>query len=283
MTITYEARRNTLGDFLRRRREALSPQEAGIKILERRRTPGLRRDEVAERANMSVVYYERLERGRGPLPSPAMLNGIAKALRLSAEESDYMYSLVGQQAPVEDKPSGFVDPSLLATMHAVAPTVVAMVTDELGTVLKENAMSVELLGPMAGVEAPRSNVIWRWFTEPGWRDWLAPADRQDMTSSYFVADLRASLARRCEDSDALAFLQRLLDASDAFRAKWAEHEVAVLHCARKRIEHPLVGRIDLESTMVLSAMSNQRLVLMQPARDDRDSAERLTRLHAMIT
>src|SRR5689334_583497 len=137
MTIAYESRRNLLGDFLRRRREALTPQEAGITTMERRRTPGLRRDEVAERANMSVVYYERLERGRGPLPSPAMLGGIAKALRLNAEESDYMYSLVGQQAPIEEKPSGFVDPSLLATMHAVAPTVVAVVTDELGTVLAQ--------------------------------------------------------------------------------------------------------------------------------------------------
>jgi transcriptional regulator with XRE-family HTH domain len=282
MTIAYEARRSQLADFLRRRREALSPQEAGIPVLDRRRTPGLRRDEVAERANMSVVYYERLERGRGPVPSPAMLSGIAKALRLSAEESDYMYSLVGQQAPVEDKPRGFIDQSLLATMDAVAPTVVAVVTDEFATVLAENAMSVELLGPMAGVEGPGSNMLWRWFTEPRWRDWLEPGADHDATSRYFVAELRATLARRCEDTDALAFLKRLMAVSEEFREKWADHEVASEGCACKRIEHPRVGRIELEVTMVLSSASSQRLVVMQPRRDDRDSLDRLARLHDLI-
>ncbi|NMO52418.1 helix-turn-helix transcriptional regulator [Actinoplanes sp. TBRC 11911] len=283
MTIAYEARRSTLGDFLRRRREGLSPEEAGITALDRRRTPGLRRDEVAERANMSVVYYERLERGRGPMPSPAMLGSIAKALRLNAEESDYMYSLVGQQAPIGDRRDEPAHPDLLAAMDAMAPTVIATITDELATVLVQNAMSTELLGPMAGVEGPGANMLWRWFTEPGWRDWMEPADNHDNTSRYMAAELRATLARRCEDAGALAFLRRLLAASDEFRRIWDDHDVASVRCAYKRIEHPLVGPIELEVTMVLSPMSSQRLVVMQPRRDDRDSGARLVQLHAQLT
>jgi transcriptional regulator with XRE-family HTH domain len=278
MTIAYEARRFQLGDFLRRRREALTPAEAGITIRDRRRTPGLRRDEVAERANMSVVYYERLERGRGPLPSPAMLGGIAKALRLNSEESDYLYTLVGQQAPATPSVSGAVDPTLLSAANAVAPTVLAVISDHLGTVLMQNAISAELFGSMAGAELPQANVIWRWFTEPRWRGYLQPTDRHDATSRFFVADLRASLARRCEDVDALAFLGNLLDASEEFREKWVEHAVATAQCLPKLIVHERVGPIALEPTMVLSPTSDQRLVLLQPAPDDEDSRARLRSL-----
>jgi transcriptional regulator with XRE-family HTH domain len=275
MTIAYEARRFQLGDFLRRRREALTPAEAGITIRDRRRTPGLRRDEVAERANMSVVYYERLERGRGPLPSPTMLNGIAKALRLNTEESDYLYTLVGQQAPAAPSLSGVIDPTLLSAANAVAPTVLALVTDQFSTVLMQNEISERLLGSMAGADLPQANVIWRWFTDPQWRAHLQPVDRHDATSHYFVADLRATLARRCEDGDALALLGDLIDASEEFREKWTSHVVATTQCAPKLILHDRVGPISLEPTMVLSPTSDQRLVLLQPAPDDEDSRSRL--------
>ena len=282
MTIAYEARRYQLGDFLRRRREALSPDEAGITIRERRRTPGLRRDEVAERANMSVVYYERLERGRGPMPSPSMLNGIAKALRLTAEENEYLYRLVGQQAPLAKEPSGFVDPGLATAMRAVSPAIPASVNDELSTMLTQNAMNIELFGPMAGFEAPRSNIIWRWFTEPAWRHELEPADEHEETSRFFVADLRATVARRCEDRKALAFVDNLVEASDDFKQKWAEHSVSTLQGTHKRILNDRVGIIHVDCTVMLSPSSSQRLMLLQPA-EGTDAGERLARLHALIT
>jgi transcriptional regulator with XRE-family HTH domain len=106
VTISSTSPRGQLGDFLRRRREALRPEEAGIAAGSRRRTPGLRREEVAERAHMSIVYYERLERGRGPMPSAAMLAGIARALRLTEDQRSHLYRLAGQAAPAAPEPAG---------------------------------------------------------------------------------------------------------------------------------------------------------------------------------
>jgi transcriptional regulator with XRE-family HTH domain len=278
MTLSPERSRNELGDFLRRRREALSPEEAGILTRERRRTPGLRRDEVAERANVSVIYYQRLERGVGPVPSPATLRGIARALQLTPDEGDYLYNLVGQRRPAIPEPKGFVDPGLLATMDSLAPVVAGCITDEVCTVLAQNAVNVELFGPMTGFETPRDNIIWRWFTEPDWRDWLEPAEQHDDTSRFYVAALRPALAQYGENQ---GFVDALREVSADFAAKWDEHDVATLICTRKTINHRRVGQLELECTMVLSPQSSQRLLLGYPA-PETDTAARLTRLNALM-
>lgn len=230
---------------------------------------------------MSVIYYQRLERGRGPVPSPATLGGIARALQLTADECDYLYSLVGQKAPAAPEPRGFVDPVLLTAMNAVSPSVPSAVTDELCTVLAQNAMNAEIFGPMAGFEGPRANIIWRWFTEPTWRHWLEPADQHEDTSRFYVADLRPVVARRGEDREALAFVQALCEASEDFAAKWDEHSVATLICTRKTIDHPEVGRIELDCSMVFSSQSSQRLLLAHGV-PGTDSAERLDKLEALL-
>ncbi|NMO52356.1 helix-turn-helix transcriptional regulator [Actinoplanes sp. TBRC 11911] len=281
MTLPPGRVREQLGDFLRRRREALSPEEAGIIVRDRRRTPGLRRDEVAERANVSVIYYQRLERGRGPVPSPATLGGIARALQLTADESDYLYGLVGQKAPAVPEPRGFVDPSLLATMNAVYPTVAAAITDDLCTVLAQNAMNAELFGPMAGVEGPGANIIWRWFTEPGWRDRLEPREQHEATTKFYVADLRPAVVRRGGDRQVFEFVDALRAVSEEFNALWDEHDVATLFCPRKVIDHPAVGRLELDCSLVLSPLSSQRLLLAHPV-PGTPSADRLDRLHELI-
>jgi transcriptional regulator with XRE-family HTH domain len=281
MTLPPGQVRDQLGDFLRRRREALSPEEAGIVVRDRRRTPGLRRDEVAERANVSVIYYQRLERGRGPVPSSATLGGIARALQLTADESDYLYGLVGQKAPAVPEPRGFVDPGLRATLNAVSPTVAAAITDDLCTVLAQNAANVEIFGPMAGVEGPGANIIWRWFTEPAWRHQLELPDQHDETSRFYVADLRPAVVRRGGDRRTFAFVDALRQVSGEFAALWDDHDVATLFCPRKTIDHPLVGRIELDCSVLLSPLSSQRLLLAHPVPGTR-SAERLERLLAVI-
>ena len=89
----------TLADFLRRRREALPPRDVGLAEGPRRRTPGLRREEVAQLAGMSTDYYARLEQGRSPQPSVQMLSALARALRLTEDERDHLFHLAGQQPP----------------------------------------------------------------------------------------------------------------------------------------------------------------------------------------
>ncbi|MEV4349331.1 helix-turn-helix transcriptional regulator [Actinoplanes sp. NPDC049596] len=278
MTISTESRRGEMADFLRRRRDALSPGDVGIAVRDRRRTPGLRRDEVAARAHMSAIYYERLERGRGPVPSAAALGGLARALCLTVDECDYLYRLAGQVAPALPEPAGFIDAGLESAMAAVSPTIPAMITDELGTVVAQNSMTTALFGPIAGRDIDTANIVWRWFTDLPWRHWLEETDQHELTSRSYVADLRAVLARRAEDPAALAFVAALHAASEEFTGMWREHAVSALHCSRKRIDYERVGRLELDCAVMLSPYSSQRLLLLQPV-PETGTDERLVRLH----
>ena len=132
--------REALADFLRRRREALSPQAVGLRVGPRRRTPGLRRDEVARLANMSTTYSERLEQGRGPQPSTAILAGLVRALRLDPDERAYLHLLAGHAEPVTAAPGGVVDGPLLSVMRAIEATTPALAADDLIHQLREYAL-----------------------------------------------------------------------------------------------------------------------------------------------
>ncbi len=185
-----------LGNFLRQRRDALTPEQVGLPPGGRRRAPGLRRDEVAALAHMSVTYYERLEQGRGPQPSAAMLAGLARALRLSGDERDHLYRLVGQAPPVAADSEGYVDPGLLAVLRAVEATTPGYIADDLGTVVAQNALSLALFGRFAGRPGWEGNLVWRGFTSPRWRSLLEPESQHEQTGRAYVADLRAIVPPR---------------------------------------------------------------------------------------
>lgn len=273
--------RDALGGFLRGRREALRPQDVGLLPGGRRRTPGLRRDEVALLANMSSDYYERIEQGRGPQPSPPMLGAIARALRLTLDERDHVYRLAGRRPPEPHVALGFADPGLMTILDALAPNVPAMVTDDLSTVVAQNPLNVALLGPLAGGEGRASNFTWRWFTDPAYRALYAENDREALSRAY-VADLRASTTRRGPDTAARALLADLDGASGEFRRIWALHEVAVKRTTRKVLRHSRVGRLDCECDVVLSPASWQRIVLFRGT-PGTDTAERLEMLRVLGT
>lgn len=137
--------RTELGDFLRARRQALRPADVGLPSRGRRRTPGLRREEVALLANLSVDYYERLEQSRNTNPSEALLGSLARALRLSVDERDYLFRLAGHPAPAASTASGYVDPAMMFLLDALT-TVPAHVIDDRTTILAQNALSRALLG-----------------------------------------------------------------------------------------------------------------------------------------
>jgi transcriptional regulator with XRE-family HTH domain len=281
VTISSANTRGQLGDFLRRRREALSPEEAGIAAGSRRRTPGLRREEVAERAHMSIVYYERLERGRGPMPSATMLAGIARALRLTEDQRSHLYRLAGQAAPAAPEPAGYVDPGLAAALSTVGPTFPAAISDELGTVVAQNFMSTALYGRMAGAGRRPANLIWRWFTDADWRHLQEPVGQHEQSGRAYVADLRTVVARRGHDPQALELVDGLRAASAEFAAQWDEHVVSALHCAPKRFDDDRVGRIDLECSVMLSPLSTQRLLVLRPV-PGTAAGERLGRLRELL-
>lgn len=255
--------RSALGDFLRSRRERLRPEDVGLVPGPRRRTPGLRRDEVALLAAMSTDYYERIEQARGPQPSPAMLGAIARALRLTRDERDHVYALAGHLPPAAHVSLGYADPGLMTILDALAPTVPAMITDDLQAVLAQNALGVALLGKLTGLDGLEPSFLWHWFTDERYRRLYAENDR-DVLSRSHVADLRAAVARRGSDAEARALVDALLAASAEFRAVWALQEVRSRRVTRKVLDHERVGRLELECDVVVSPPSGQHLVLFRP-------------------
>jgi transcriptional regulator with XRE-family HTH domain len=262
---TRTGNRTELARFLRSRREALTPAQVGLPSGGRRRTPGLRRDEVAELASMSTNYYERLEQARGPRPSPTVLAAIASGLRLSAEEREHLYLLAEQPLPAQGSRRAELDAGLVVTMDSLTATTIAMIVDDLGTVLAQNRLSVEVFGRLAGQADHADNMVWRWFTDPAWRASWAPPDTHDATAAGFVADLRALAAQRGHDPATACFVGELRAASNEFAQRWDRHDVYRMRPGFEVLRHPQVGRLALECGVLRGGAPGQRLFVFRAA------------------
>ncbi|MGE0219811.1 helix-turn-helix transcriptional regulator [Mycolicibacterium sp.] len=253
--------RDALAEFLRRRREALRPGDVGLPEGPRRRTAGLRREEVAQLTGMSVDYYVRLEQSRSTQPSTQMVRALARALRLTDDETDHLYRLAGHGVPDRFTQQLHVRPALLFLLDRLRDAA-ALVCSDTEIVLAQNEMSRLLAGDLvSGETGPRASAIWRWFTDPSSRD-AAAAEEQDEHSRTRVADLRAVWARRRHDADVRELVDGLLDRSPEFAALWARHEVAARRMQRKTFQ-TRVGPITLDCE-VLATVEGQRLVVLTP-------------------
>ncbi|MFF5078262.1 helix-turn-helix transcriptional regulator [Actinoplanes sp. NPDC000266] len=252
-----------LGEFLRHRRERLRPEDVGLPGGGRRRTPGLRREEVASLAALSPDYYSRLEQGRVRSPSAAALASLARAIRLTGDEQDYLFRLAGQQPPEPRSPLGHVDPAMTYLLDALEHTP-AQVADDLLTVVAQNRAAQNLLGVWTGLPGYESNVTWRWFADPASRDSNDPGEHERIGRAY-AADLRAGVAQRpARDRFAQGLVADLLERSAEFGELWAQQQVVALTSAPKLIRHPLVGDLDLQCDVVLSPATGHRLILFRP-------------------
>ncbi|WP_229379337.1 helix-turn-helix transcriptional regulator [Streptomyces sp. VRA16 Mangrove soil] len=254
--------RAELADFLRRSRERLRPEEVGLTAGPRRRTPGLRREELSQLAGMSADYLMRLEQARSPQPSPQILAALAKALRLSTDERDHLYLLAGHRPPAGPLAGNHVRPGLLHLMDRLAGTPAQLLSD-LGDLLVQNEQAESLFGCTCTVEEENRNLVWMWFTMPIVRE-AYPEEEHDPHGREHVADLRAAVARRGADPTALALVDRLRDASAEFTALWELHEVAVRRTSRKRLRHPVVGAMEFDYEALLTPAEDQRLVIYTP-------------------
>ncbi|TWP48322.1 helix-turn-helix domain-containing protein [Lentzea tibetensis] len=235
--------RQELARFLRARRERMTPLADG-----RRRTPGLRREEVASLAGMSTDYYTRLEQARGPHPSASVVAGLARALELSTDERDYLFRLV--DVPVPAAGPGSLRPGLRLLLSRLQSDCATVITDT-GDVLAWTPLA-SLVFP----EVEDGLNLFRLFFLSGLESRIPAPDRLDVARSH-VADLRATLARR---PSVRPLVDSLLE-SPLFARLWAEQEVAVRRSARKRIVHPVVGLLELDCEVLLSPEQDQRLVL----------------------
>jgi len=269
--------RDQLADFLRRRREAIRPAEVGIADGPRRRTTGLRREEVAMLAGMSVDYVVRLEQARSSQPSTQLLGALARALRLSDDERDHLFHLAGHRPPPADGVARLARTGLIRMLDLLGDTP-AMVLCDLGEVLAQNRASVLLSGDHTGFSGDRRYAVYRWFTDPATRA-FAPPEEQEPYSRRLVADLRAAASRRSGDPTVTGLIDRLQAESTDFRRLWAEHEVAVRRADRKTMLHPRVGRLLLDCETLVTPDQGQHLVVLTPA--DADTRERLELLRVL--
>ncbi|MGW3046246.1 helix-turn-helix transcriptional regulator [Kitasatospora sp. NPDC001159] len=270
--------RDALADFLSRSRARLAPADVGLAPGARRRTPGLRREEVAQLAGLSVDYYARLEQRRGPQPSPQLLAALARALRLSGDERDHLFHLAGHEPPRRHGVLTHVRPGLLLILDRLHDTPAQVVSD-LGDVLAHNAMAAAVFGDLAVLAPERRNLLLRWFTDPASRVLFPPEDHDALARAH-VAGLRAVHAARPGDRRAAELLTELLATGEEFAAYWERHEVAVRRSGAKRVLHPVVGELELECE-VLAAGGQDQLLLVHTAPPGSESASRLELLRVV--
>jgi transcriptional regulator with XRE-family HTH domain len=259
--------RAALADFLRRRREALRPGDVGLPTGARRRAPGLRREEVAALAVMSPDYYTRLEQRRGPQPSEQMLASLARALRLTSGERDYLFRLAGHNPPAPVPAATHIAPALLRVLDRLDDTP-ALILSSLGEVLVQNRMAAALFGDAAGRTGLARSEIYRWFTDPAER-LRYPENDRDRQSRAQVANLRAAYGSMGANSPAGELVRALQKASQEFATLWERHEVAKRFADHKILIHPELGPIEVDCQVLFTEDQSQALlVLTAPPRSE---------------
>ncbi len=271
--------RAQLADFLRSRREGLQPEDVGLPRGPRRRTGGLRREEVAVLCGMSSDYYGRLEQRRSTQPSEQMLAAMARGLRLTLDERDHLFVLAGHGLPRRVVRTDHVDAGLMRVLDRLDDTP-AMVVSGLGETLVQNPMAVALVGDETRFEGLARYVVHRWFTVPGSRELYPPQDR-DGHGRTFVADLRVAYARDGAGSRAAEVVEDLLRRSPEFAGLWAVHDVGRTHARLKRIVHPEVGVLEVHCQM-LHDVDQQQALLVFTAPAASETAERLRLLQVVL-
>jgi transcriptional regulator with XRE-family HTH domain len=247
--------RAELAVFLRTKRARLTPRDAGLPEVGRRRTPGLRRQEVAQLAGMSIDYYIRLEQGRGPQTSRQVLSALARALMLNADERDYLFRMAGEAPPQPVRPSREITPGIRNLLDGM-PTTPAYVVDAAYNILAWNPLAVYFIGKLEGY-ADRNMIRWTFLRSV---DVLWSDEHFLRFTRSTVADLRANYARYPGDKEIESLVSEMLALSSQFAEMWAEYEVEARGPMLKHVDHPEAGPLDFECQVLHIADTGQRLI-----------------------
>lgn len=248
-----------LADFLRRRRESLQPTDVGMAPGQRRRTVGLRREEVAALSAMSTDYYARLEQQRGPQPSEQMVAAIARGLRLTLDERDHLFRLAGHTAPTRVLRSDHVSPGLMRVLDRLDDTP-AQVMSEVGETLVQNRLAQALLGDQTRFSGASRSTVYRWFTDPTER-LVYPEEDQDQQGRIQVAGLRVTATRSGPGSRAAEIVALLKRQSAEFVDLWERHDVTGRLGDHKTLVHPQLGRIEVHCQILSTQDHGQALLI----------------------
>jgi transcriptional regulator with XRE-family HTH domain len=257
-----QKRRQELADFLRTRRERISPAQLGLPEGGRRRTPGLRREEVAQIAGVSTTWYTWLEQGRDVRVSTHVLESLARAFQLDAVEKAYLYHLA-------DPASGFdrscvqesVSPALQRVLTQMGNSP-AYIRGQRMDILAWNRASCAVLGNFCQMPASERNTLYRFFCDPALKQFYV---NWEELARRVLAQFRANAGPRVGDPWFKELIERVQQRSSEFRQWWMRHEIVGTPQGRKELNHPLVGRLVFEhTTFTVSNIPTLQLVLFVP-------------------
>ncbi|MEU7881724.1 helix-turn-helix transcriptional regulator [Microbispora bryophytorum] len=264
------------GQAVRRWRDRVSPEAAGLPLGGQRRAPGLRREELALLAGISVDYVTRLEQGRATNPSDQVVEALARALRLSDDERAHLFRLGGLQPPGPGTVPVHLTPSVQRMLDRLTGTPVA-VFDATWTLLQANPPYAALMGDPSGWRGHERNGVWRNFLGLSVRVRHTPQSRRDLQAAL-VADLRAATARYPADQRLKRLVADLLVRSDRFARLWESGIAGHHQAARKTIDHPRAGAVTLDCDVLTVAGSDLRVMVYtaEPGTQDAGRLELIT-------
>ncbi len=258
-----ERRRQDLADFLRTRRMRLSPEQVGLINAGRRRTPGLRREEVAQLANVGISWYTQLEQGRDIRPSGEVLESIADGLQLTPEERRHLFLLADQPLSIESHPADEeVSPTLRCVLEALNP-LPAYIIGHRWDYLAWNTAAEHILLLIPSPPPHENNAVWRMFASPQIRHLYSPPWEE--IAQRVLAEFRADTAHCTDEAwfkELVTDLQRI---SPEFRAWWPRHDVGGKIDALKGLTHPVMGSMMFEhTTLQAPARPDWKLMIYTP-------------------
>ncbi|GHO46342.1 helix-turn-helix transcriptional regulator [Ktedonospora formicarum] len=260
-----QERRKELAHFLRTRREQLTPEEVGLPVGARRRTPGLRREELAVLSGIGVTWYTRLEQGREITVSTQVLESLVQVLHLNAAERTHLYALAREELPADAHPlTGILPPSLQTILDTMG-IYPAYVTNPRWDILAWNQAMSRVYADFDSMSTHNLNILRFAFTNPHQRKLLVNWEKE---AQGVLALFRSSTERYVGEDWFKALVTDLQATSPEFRAWWPRHDIRSIHTGNKELQHPLVGRLDLQSTsfQVIDA-PDLRMVVYTPCRN----------------
>ncbi len=272
-----ELRRRELGAFIRSRRERVQPDQVGLRTSRRRRTPGLRREEVAQLAGVGITWYTWLEQGRDIRPSAQVLDAIARSLQFDAHEHAHLFTLAGIPTTTIANQCLELCPTAQRLIDQLEPFPASIVNDRLD-LLAYNRVYASFFDDLDGIPIEDRNVLWLTFTDPRWREVIVDWDE---VVGRMVAEYRAAMAEHLDEPAWKTLVARLHRASSEFTTVWERHDVHSAGSEAKRVRHPTVGLLSLDYTNLwLGQRLGTRIVAFTPA--DERSRKRLDALRASL-
>jgi transcriptional regulator with XRE-family HTH domain len=261
------SRRTQLADFLKAKRAAISPADIGLPEGGHRRTPGLRREEVAQRAGVGLSWYTWLEQARDITPSAQVLLALSRALELSPPEQAHLFLLAGVAGPEEPGlAEDEADEETAALVHALRPHIAYVLSPRFDVLVHNRAAEIIMADLVSRPPHRRNLLLWLF---DGQTDWGGRSQEWEATARANLMDFRTEYARHPDDPSYQRLVDELTGSSEVLRDWWAEHAVQAPEPVRKRIRHATLGPLNLlQSQSCLAHRPSLRLRMLVPA-DDR--------------